>query len=74
MSKVILVVLMLTILSGCAIGKDGLTTGLNGCVSVNVEEGELNVPSLFNVKGKGLHYHKINPDCENIPYHGKGVE
>lgn len=71
--KLLILALVIT-LSGCSIGKGGLTTGLDGCVSVHVNKGTLSVPSLFNVQGEGLNYHKVNETCKDVPYHGKAAE
>jgi len=58
------------LLAGCAVGRDGLTTGVDGCTSLSIDEGQINVPTLFNANGKNLRWHKINDKCKDVPYHG----
>lgn len=59
------------LLAGCAVGKGGLTTGVDGCTSLHVGEGQINVPTIFNANGKDITWHKINEKCEGVPYHGR---
>lgn len=68
--RVLLVLMLAFMAMGCAIGAGGLTTGIDGCTSLSIEEGQLSVPAVFSANGKNLKWHKINEKCKGVEYHG----
>ena len=62
-------ILLVILLSGCAIGKDGLKPGFEGCTNLHIGEGQMGITGMFNASGKDISWHKITQDCKDIPYH-----
>ena len=64
-------VVSLLAFSGCALSKEGgLSTGLDGCTSLHIGEGQISIPTMMNANGKNITWHKINDKCKDVPYHG----